>query len=71
MAKNETPAAPAVAAQDAPRLTLSEFCTRLSESVSRPELIGGFEFLERRANRLKDTAAAYQGRFDAFLTTPV
>ena len=71
MAKTETPEAPAVVAQDSARITLSEFCTRLSESVSRPELIGGFEFLERRAGRLKDTADAYQGRFDAFVTTPV
>lgn len=54
-----------------PKLTLAEFCTRLSESVNRPELLGSFEFVERRAGRLKDTGSAYRARFDAFVKTPV
>lgn len=53
------------------KLPLDEFCRRLSETVNRPELIGGFEFVERRAGRLKDTQAAYRDRFDAFVQTPV
>ena len=52
-------------------LTLSEFCLRLSESVRRPELISGFEYVERRAGRLKDTHEAFQGRFEQFVKTPV
>lgn len=70
MAKNPT-TADAVETQQEPKLSLVEFCTRLSESVKRPELIGGFEFIERRAGRVKDTASAYQQRFDAFIKTPV
>lgn len=71
MAKNE-PAQPKAASEDqAPKLTLSEFCARLSETVSRPELIGAFESFERRNSRLKDTDAAYRARFDTFINTPV
>jgi len=53
------------------QVTLTEFCTRLSEKVRRPELISAFEFVERRAGRVKDAPDAYQARFDAFLKTPV
>lgn len=66
MAKEQAPAA-----QDIPKLTLTEFCTRLSEKVKRPELLGGFEFIERRAGRIRDTADAFQARFDTFVNTPV
>ena len=70
MAK-QNPTDEAVEITQEPRLTLSEFCTRLSETVSRPELLGGFEFVERRAGRIKDTEASYRARFDTFVTTPV
>ena len=70
MAK-QNPTDTTVANTQEPRLTLSEFCTRLSEKVSRPELLGGFEFVERRAGRIKDVESAYQARFDAFVKTPV
>lgn len=66
-----TTAEPAVVGETAPQLTLTEFCTRLSETVRRTELISGFEFSMRKAGALKDTAEAYQARFDAFVTTPV
>lgn len=51
-------------------LTLDEFCQRLSESLSRPELIGAFHFTERRAGRKKDTESAFRARFDAFTNAP-
>jgi len=70
MAKNDTPPVEQVEVQPT-KLSLSEFCTRLSETVSRPELLGAFEHVERRAGRLKDTEAGYRGRFDAFVNTPV
>lgn len=70
MAKNETQSAPA-ADQTVPKLSLNEFCARLSETVARPELIGAFENFERRAGRTKDTDAAYRARFDEFINTPV
>ena len=70
MAKQNPTDTPVANTQE-PRLTLAEFCTRLSEKVSRPELLGGFEFVERRAGRVKDVESAYRARFDAFVKTPV
>jgi hypothetical protein len=69
MPKNDTPVVPT--APQPPKISLTEFCQRLSETVSRPELIGGFEFVERRAGRLKDTEAEFRARFDAFINTSV
>ncbi|QNJ57323.1 hypothetical protein Dolphis_16 [Pseudomonas phage Dolphis] len=67
-----TPVEAAKAAESAPEpLTLTEFCRRLSERVRRVELIGAFEFVEKRAGHHRDTEAAYQGRFDAFINKPV
>ena len=43
--------APAVeAVETSVEITLQEFCTRLSETLRRPELIGAFEFVERNAD---------------------
>lgn len=53
------------------KVNLDEFCARLSESLKRPELIGAFEFVERRAGRLSGTEQDFQGRFEAFINTPV
>lgn len=52
-------------------VTLNEFCTRLSNTDRRVELIGGFHFTETRAGRNKDTESNYQARYTAFLTKPV
>lgn len=72
MAKAEqTQAKPAISDDKAPKLTLSEFCARLSETVARPELIGAFESFERRHGRIKNTDAAYRASFDTFINTPV
>lgn len=75
MAKDATTATPAdtteTAAADVPMLTLTEFCVRLSETVKSPELIGAFESTEKRAGTIKDSAAGYQARYDAFINTPV
>lgn len=54
-----------------PALSISDFCTRLSETVSRPELIGAFAHVEQKAQRVSDTAANYRTRFDAFINKPV
>lgn len=53
------------------KLSLHEFCARLSETVKRPELIGAFEHVERVAGRNVDTTEAFQARYDAFITKPV
>ena len=54
-----------------PALSITDFCTRLSETVSRPELIGAFAHVEQKAQRFSDTAAKYRARYDAFINTPV
>lgn len=56
--------------QPAEELSLSEFCTRLSSSDRRVELIGGFERAERIAGRVKATESAYAARYAAFLSQP-
>jgi len=52
-------------------LTLIEFCTRLSEKVKRPELIGAFAAVEKQAGRVSATEAEFRARFDAFCNAPV
>ena len=59
------------AAPEAPELSLTEFCARLSATVRRPELLAGFEFSERTAGRVKDKPEAFQARFDKFCNKPV
>lgn len=59
------------ASADVIKLTLHEFCARLSKTVKRPELLGAFEHTERVAARLSDTDQAYRARFDAFINKPV
>lgn len=51
-------------------ITLDEFCTRLSKTDRRVELIGAFHFDEKRGERVKDTEANFSGRFDKFANKP-
>jgi hypothetical protein len=51
-------------------LSLSEFCARLSRTDRRVELIGGFEYQERVAGRVKDTESNYSTRFIKFANQP-
>ena len=69
MAKENPPAE--VVAEPAPALTLDEFCSRLSETVRSPELIGAFHSTEKAAGAAKDTAEAFQARFVSFSNKPV
>lgn len=55
----------------AAKITVAEFCARKSVTLARPELLGGFEFVEKRAGRTKDTEAAFEARLTAFQNTPV
>ena len=57
-------------ADDAFPLTLEEFCTRLSSTDRRVELIGGFEHAESIAGRVKDLEASFAIRFAAFANQP-
>lgn len=52
-------------------ITLDEFCTRLSMSDRRVELIGGFHYTEKQAGHIKDAESEFQSRFTAFATKPV
>lgn len=71
-----TPAAPAAPTPApvnpaVPDLTVEEFCTRLSGSDKRVELIKAFWFVETKAGRFKDAESNYQARFQAFVNKPV
>lgn len=55
----------------AEHITLEEFCTRLSKSDKRVELIGGFHYTEVAAGSIKDAESEFQSRFTAFVTKPV
>jgi len=63
------PQNPTIVVKDFP-LTLNEFCSRLSATDKRVELIGGFEHTERFAGRMKDVQSAYSDRFTAFANQP-
>jgi len=52
-------------------VTLKEFCTRLSMSDRRVEMIGGFHATETREGRFKDTETKYRARYEAFINKPV
>lgn len=54
-----------------PDLTVEEFCTRLSASDRRVELINAFCFVERTAGHYKDAESNYQSRFQTFVNKPV
>jgi hypothetical protein len=66
-------APPAVAVTAEPAefpLSLSEFCSRLSATDKRVELISAFHHDETAAGRSRDGEAAYRARFDAFVHRP-
>lgn len=63
-------AAPAVSSPDV-SLSLTEFCTRLSETVRRPELIGAFEHIQKAAGGSRATEAEFRSRFTAFINKPI
>lgn len=64
-------AAPAAAEAPAVKLSLTDFCIRLSETVRRPEMIGAFESVERRAGRVQATEAEFRARYGEFVKKPV
>lgn len=53
------------------KLSLTDFCTRLSETVRRPELIGAFESVQRRAGTENQTEAEFRRRYDEFVNKPI
>lgn len=51
-------------------LTLDEFCSRLSSTDKRVELIGGFYATEKATGRIKDIESRYAARFADFINQP-
>ena len=51
-------------------LPLDEFCSRLSATDKRVELIGAFHHSEKVAGRNKDNSSAYAARFVEFCNQP-
>lgn len=74
MAKATQPEAVSVPAQPVEPaeypLALEEFCTRLSVTDKRVELIGAFAHAETRAGRIKALATEYAGHYRAFVNKP-
>lgn len=52
-------------------LSLDEYCTQLSQTDTRVEMIGGFYNTEKKSGHTKDTAEAFAQRFAAFAAMPV
>ncbi len=65
--ETDTPAA----APEPVRISLDEFCRRLSERVKRPELIGAFHSTEKAAGRLVGTSEEFAHRYEDFINKPV
>jgi len=58
------------AAAAAAKVALDEFCTELSTTDRRVEMIGAFHSMERRAGRTVDTSVGYRARYEAFCKAP-
>jgi hypothetical protein len=51
-------------------VTLDNFCVALSARDKRPHMVGAFHHSQRVANKVFDTSANYQARYDAFVIQP-
>lgn len=70
MSKTAPAAAPAQPDESSFPMALEEFCSRLSASDNRVELIGAFAHSEKAAGKAKDTDAAYAARYAKFANQP-
>jgi hypothetical protein len=52
------------------RLSLDEFCTRLSAEKVSPEMIGGFHHWQLAEKQTTGSDADYKAAFDAFVNQP-
>lgn len=66
--ETEITEAPAATEQE---VTLAEFCTNLSKTDRRVELIAGFHADERASKRVKSTASDFSARYAKFISKPV
>jgi hypothetical protein len=58
------------AAATEPNIAIAEFCSRLSESDRRVELISAFYNYERSGGLNNDTFDNYSARFKSFINQP-
>jgi hypothetical protein len=70
-----TPIPAAVVARSAPDvgplpISLDEFCTRLSATDARVEMIGAFHNGERQVGKSMDLETAFAARYAAFCNAP-
>lgn len=66
MAKTTDDTTPAPVTPKTFPLTIEEFCTELSKTDKRPEMIYAFSKDEMRNGRVRDTAENFQSRYVAF-----
>ena len=52
------------------KLSIDDFCVRLSETDKRVEMISAFNSDERQVGRVSDTADNYASRYQVFLNKP-
>lgn len=70
MAKNTETETVTAAQEQAPTLTIREFCSQLSEKDTRVELISAFCSVESSAGRLVDTYDGFTARYESFINQP-
>ncbi len=63
--------APAPAQPSEFPVSVSEFCSRLSEKDRRVELIGAFAVMEKMAGHVRDLPSNFAKRFAEFCVRPV
>ena len=63
--------ASSVARRSTPTVSLAEFCSELSATNDKVELIGGFHFDQKRQGNLKNSRAAFQQAFADFCVKPI
>lgn len=61
---------PQVAQETEFKMSVKEFCARLSTTDRRVEMIGGFYSDEVRLGHFSDFEPAFRSRFDAFTKRP-
>lgn len=61
--------APVTAPAEFP-LSLDEFCTRASLGDPQVEILGAFNYVEKKAGRTRDTETAFKARLEAFRNQP-
>jgi hypothetical protein len=66
------PVAPFAATSAVPLVSLSDWCRQKSKTVGKQvEMLSAFHFMQKRANKTRDTAANFEQAFNDFANAPV